>query len=140
MQDVIPDDDVWKFAVAAITAATGGVASLFSWLTTREGKRVDALAASWESRIAAAERREAESRQERRDDRESFTKRQDMAIEAINRGVATTTEQSLLIKQFAESFRQFSDAQHVTHDELRKIHGRIDLLIHENNRRRPDGA
>lgn len=139
-QDAISSvGDHWGFAIAVLTSICGGVAGVFGWVKSRETKRVDALAASQEARIAAAERREAETKQERKDERESFIRRLDVAIDAINKMTAANTELTMIVKQFAESFRTLADGHRVSHDELRKINGSIDLFLRETDRRGPYG-
>ncbi|MGE3598823.1 MAG: hypothetical protein AB7N70_25080, partial [Dehalococcoidia bacterium] len=116
------------------------VGSVFTWWVTRGTKRDDALSTSQEARVAAAERREAEAKQERREDREAYTKRLDTAIESINRVIAANTELTTTVKQFVELLNRLSDGHRISHDELRKINGSIELFLRETQRRGPYGS
>ncbi|MGE0545331.1 MAG: hypothetical protein AB7R89_34665 [Dehalococcoidia bacterium] len=141
LQDVVPQgDEQWKFYTLIFSALSGAVGSVFTWWVTRGTKRDDALSTSQEARVAAAERREAEAKQERREDREAYTKRLDTAIESINRVIAANTELTTTVKQFVELLNRLSDGHRISHDELRKINGSIELFLRETQRRGPYGS
>jgi hypothetical protein len=90
------------FATLIFTTMAGGVGFFTKWAFSQ----VDALRTMANERIAAAEKREAEEKVARKEDRDTHNKRMDSAIEGISMLTRTVQEQTVTIKAAQDGHRE----------------------------------
>lgn len=103
------------FATFIITFIGGGVAFFTKWAFSQ----VDAIRVMAKERIDAAEKREAEEKLARKEDRDNHNKRMDSAIEGISMLTRTVQEQTVTSKAASEEIRRLSDGLTRIHATLR---------------------